>query len=60
MTKAAVKLYSNPDSAMRVNKMFEQNAEGSRLRALVQYAKKYAQEIGFELNLSFPHPIAKN
>lgn len=60
MTKAAVKLYSNPDSAMRVNKRFERNAEGSGLRVLVEDAKKYAQEMGLELNLSFPHPVAKN
>ena len=44
--KAAVKLFSNPDPMMQVDKRYEENAGGSGLRALIEDAKKYAQELG--------------
>ena len=50
--KAAVKLYRNPDPVMQVDKRYKEKAEGSGLRALIEDAKKYAQELGLELNLS--------
>ena len=48
--KAAVKLYSNPDPVMPVDKKYEQKAEGSGLRALIEDATKCAQELGLEVN----------
>ena len=58
--KAAVKLYSNPDSVMQVDKSYEEKAEGRGLRALIEDAKKYAQELGLELNLSSHILLQKN
>ena len=58
--KAAVKLYSNPDSVMQVDKRYEEKAEGRGLRALIEDAKKYAQELGLELNLSSHILLQKN
>ena len=39
-SKAAVKLYSNPCPVMQVDKRYEEKAEGSSLRALIEDAKK--------------------
>ena len=50
--KAAVKLYSNPYPVIQVDKRYEEKAEGSSLRALIEDAKKYSQELGLEINLS--------
>ena len=58
--KAAVKLYSNPDPVMQVDKRYEQKAEGSGLRALIEDAKKCAQELGLERNLSSHILLQKN
>ena len=44
--KAAVKLYSNSDPMMHVDKRHEENAGESGLRALIEDPKKYAQELG--------------
>ena len=41
-----MKLFSNPDPMMQVDKRYEENAEGSGLQALIEDAKKYAQELG--------------
>ena len=58
--KAAVKLYSNPDPLMQVDERYEEKAEGSGLRGLIEDAKKYAQELGLELKLSSHTLLQKN
>ena len=37
---------------MQVDKRYEEKAEGSSLRALIEDVKKYSQELGLEINLS--------
>ena len=58
--KEAAKLYSNLDPVMQVDKRCEENADESGPQALIKDAKKYAQGLGLELHLSYPHPVAKN
>ena len=58
--KAAVNLYSNPDPVMQVHKRYEEKAEGSGLRALIEDATKYTQQLGLELNLSSHILLQKN
>ena len=58
--KAAVKLYSNQDSVMQVDKRYEEKAEGRGLRVLIEDAKNNAQELGLELNLSSHILLQKN
>ena len=41
-----MKLYSNPDPMMQVDKRYEEKAGGKWSRALIKDAKKYAQELG--------------
>ena len=41
--KVAVKLYSNPDPVMQVDKQYEEKVEGSGPQALIKDAKKYAR-----------------
>ena len=55
-----MKLFSNPDPMMQVDKRYEENAGGSGLRALIEDAKKYAQELGLELNISSHILLQKN
>lgn len=41
-----------------MDKRYEEKAEGSGLRALIENATKCAKELGLELK--FAHPVAKN
>lgn len=41
---------------MQEARRYEEHAEGSGPGD----AKKYAQELGLELHLHYPHPVAKN
>ena len=50
-TKGAVKLYGNGDSAMAMVPEFEERAEELGHSSLVKEAAKYAEEMGFQLQL---------
>ena len=54
--KSAIKLYSNEDPTMRLARAFEENAIHQGHQSLVKEAREFAEELGFTLDLSFPHP----
>ena len=54
--KSAIKLYSNEDPTMRLVRAFEENAIHQGHQSLVKEAREFAEELGFTLDLSFPHP----
>ena len=54
--KSAIKLYSNEDSTMRLVRAFEENAAHQGHQLLVKDARMFAEELGFTLDLRFPHP----
>ena len=54
------KLYSNEDSTMRLVRAFEENAAHQGHQSLVKEARMFAEELGFTLVLSFPHPKCRD
>ena len=58
--KSAIKLYSNEDSTMRLVRAFEENAVHRGHQSLVKEARMFAEELGFTLDLSFPHPKCRD
>ena len=58
--KSAIKLYSNEDSAIRLVREFEENAVHQGHQSLVKEARKFAEELGFILDLRFPHPKCRD
>ena len=58
--KSAIKLYSNEDSTMRLVRAFEENAAHQGHQSLVKEARMFAEELGFTLDLSFPHPKCRD
>ena len=54
--KSAIKLYSNDDSTMSLVRAFEENAAHHDHQSLVKEAKTFAEELGINLDQSFPHP----
>ena len=60
MIKSAIKLYSNEDPTMRLVRAFEENAIHQGHQSLVKEAREFAEELGFTLDLSFPHPKCRD
>ena len=58
--KSAIKLYSNEDPTMRLVRAFEENALHQGHQSLVKEAREFAEELGFTLDLSFPHPKCRD
>ena len=58
--KSAIKLYSNEDPTMRLVRAFEENAIHQGHQSLVKEAREFAEELGFTLDLSFPHPKCRD
>ena len=58
--KSAIKLYSNEDSTMRLVRAFEENAVHRGHQSLVKETRMFAEELGFTLDLSFPHPKCRD
>ena len=58
--KSAIKLYSTEDSTMRLVRAFEENVVHQGHQSLVKEARKFAEELGFTLDLSFPHPKCRD
>ena len=58
--KSAIKLYSTEDSAMRLVRAFEENAVHQGHQSLVKEARKFAEELGFILDLRFPYPKCRD
>ena len=58
--KSAIKLYSNEDSTTRLVRAFEENAAHQGHQLLVKEARMFAEELGFTLDLSFPHPKCRD
>ena len=54
--KLAIKLCSDEDSTMRLVRALEENAVHQGHQSLVKEARKFAEELGLTLDLSFPHP----
>ena len=55
-TKAGVKPYRNGDPAMAMVREFEEKAEKLGHSSLLKEAAKYAEEMGLQLQLEYPHP----
>ena len=55
--KAAVNLYQNIDSAMKMVRDFEERAESVGHQALTTEAAVYAKEYGLQLQLEYPDPV---
>ena len=58
--KTAIKLYSDEDSTMSLVRAFEENAAHQGHQLLVKEARKFAEELGITLDLSFPHPKCRD
>ena len=58
--KSAIKLYSNEDPTMRLVRAFEENVIHQGHQSLVKEAREFAEELGFTLDLSFPHPKCRD
>ena len=58
--KSAIKLYSDEDSTMRLVRAFEENTAHQGHQSLVKEARMFAEELGFTLDLSFPHPKCRD
>ena len=58
--KSAIKLYSNDDSKMRLVRAFEENAVHQGHQSLVKETRMLAEELGFTLDLSSPHPKCRD
>ena len=59
---SAIKLCSNEDSTMSLVWAFEENAahQGYRYLSLIKEARRFAEELGITLDLSFPHPNCRD
>ena len=55
--KAAVNLYQNRDSAMKLVRDFEERAESVGHQTLAKEAAVYAKEYGLQLQLEYPDPV---
>ena len=53
--KSAIKLYSNEEPTMRLVRAFEENAIHQGHQSHVKETREFAEELGFTLDLSFPH-----
>jgi len=58
--KSAIKLYSNDDYTMGLVRAFEENTAHKGHQSLVKEAGTFADELGFTLDLSFPHPRCRD
>ena len=58
--KSAVKLYSNEDPTMRLVRAFEENAVHQGHQSLIKEARMFAEELGFTLDLNYPHPKCRD
>ena len=54
--KSGIKLYGNEDSTMWLVRAFEENAVNQSHQSLVKEARLFPEELGFTLDLRFPHP----
>ena len=54
--KAAVKLCCNSDPTMAAVSSFEELSVQKRRHSIIKDAKKYADELSLQLQLSFPNP----
>ena len=56
--KAAVKLCCNADPMITVVRSFEELAVQNGRHSIIKHAKKYAEELGLQLWLNLPNPVA--
>ena len=56
--KATVKLYCNADPTMAAVRSFEELAVQNGHHSIIKKAKNYAEQLGLQLWVNFPNPIA--
>lgn len=58
--KAALKVYSNEDPTMSVDRQFEEQSTRTGHQSLLKEAIKFADELGIALNLTYPNSTCLN